>query len=187
MFVPKPNPMLSSAGAWSCGAQHAGSAPESASAGVVLRRLLVPGPAARGTSLRSAGSVQAVVTRCARQADGASTGVGNPPGYCYKAQPAWSAYRGAPWQGRPALTRKRPCTVLGEGCRETSKHSTACSVHHVLWSSCGPLAGCLAWRETGTHCHICTDAHPYARGSSQVTGLPGKVREQESVRLGTAG
>lgn len=28
------------------------------------------------------------------QADGNSTGVGNPPGYCYKQQPAWSAYRG---------------------------------------------------------------------------------------------
>jgi hypothetical protein len=27
------------------------------------------------------------------QADGNSTGVGNPPGYCYKSQPAWSAYR----------------------------------------------------------------------------------------------
>lgn len=27
------------------------------------------------------------------QADGNSTGVGNPPGYCYKEQPAWSAYR----------------------------------------------------------------------------------------------
>ncbi|KAK9826440.1 hypothetical protein WJX81_005915 [Elliptochloris bilobata] len=27
------------------------------------------------------------------QADGASTGVGNPRGYCYKSQPAWSAYR----------------------------------------------------------------------------------------------
>ncbi len=26
------------------------------------------------------------------QADGNSTGVGNPPGYCYKEQPAWSAY-----------------------------------------------------------------------------------------------
>ena len=27
------------------------------------------------------------------QADGNSTGVGNPPGYCYAEQPAWSAYR----------------------------------------------------------------------------------------------
>ncbi len=27
------------------------------------------------------------------QADGNSTGVGNPPGYCYKAQPEWSQYR----------------------------------------------------------------------------------------------
>ncbi|CAL5218603.1 g300 [Coccomyxa viridis] len=27
------------------------------------------------------------------QADGNSTGVGNPPGYCYKEQPAWSLYR----------------------------------------------------------------------------------------------
>ena len=27
------------------------------------------------------------------QADGNSTGVGNPPGYCYREQPAWSAYR----------------------------------------------------------------------------------------------
>ena len=27
------------------------------------------------------------------QADGNSTGVGNPPGYCYKEQPAWSGYR----------------------------------------------------------------------------------------------
>ena len=27
------------------------------------------------------------------QADGNSTGVGNPPGFCYKEQPPWSAYR----------------------------------------------------------------------------------------------
>ena len=27
------------------------------------------------------------------QADGNSTGEGNPPGYCYREQPAWSAYR----------------------------------------------------------------------------------------------
>lgn len=32
---------------------------------------------------------------CTPQADGNSTGVGNPLGYCYKQQPAWSAYRGA--------------------------------------------------------------------------------------------
>ena len=30
---------------------------------------------------------------CTMQADGNSTGVGNPPGYCYREQPAWSAYR----------------------------------------------------------------------------------------------
>ena len=30
---------------------------------------------------------------CRAQADGNSTGVGNPPGYCYKEQPAWSLYR----------------------------------------------------------------------------------------------
>lgn len=27
------------------------------------------------------------------QADGNSTGMGNPPGYCYKEQPEWSQYR----------------------------------------------------------------------------------------------
>lgn len=27
------------------------------------------------------------------QADGNSTGTGNPAGYCYKEQPGWSAYR----------------------------------------------------------------------------------------------
>lgn len=27
------------------------------------------------------------------QADGNSTGTGNPAGYCYKEQPQWSAYR----------------------------------------------------------------------------------------------
>ena len=42
------------------------------------------------------------------QADGNSTGVGNPPGYCYSQQPAWSAYRGARAL-RPMSQQRRAC------------------------------------------------------------------------------
>jgi len=53
------------------------------------------------------------------QADGNSTGTGNPAGYCYKEQPAWSAYR------EPSF---------GHGTLDVINATTA------LWSVCLPFA-----------------------------------------------
>ena len=58
---------------------------------------------------------------CYAQADGNSTGVGNPPGYCYKEQPAWSLYRES---------------SFGHGTLDLINGT------HALWS-CKPLPICL--------------------------------------------
>lgn len=49
------------------------------------------------------------------QADGNSTGTGNPAGYCYKEQPAWSAYR-EPSFGHGTLDVINATTALWSVC-----------------------------------------------------------------------
>lgn len=61
--------------------------------------------------------------RLVQQADGNSTGVGNPPGYCYASQPQWSQYR-----------------------ESSFSHGTFDAVNstHALWSCAIPPAACMS-------------------------------------------
>jgi hypothetical protein len=105
------------------------------------------------------------------QADGNSTGVGNPPGYCYAEQPPWSAYREssfghgtldifnsthALWQCALTLTPAsvwQPCTqnnpwhcyFASDGCfdYQPSAHVVS-SPHGLIKAYCMPRAG-MQW------------------------------------------
>ena len=57
------------------------------------------------------------LTVCTLQGDGNTTGVGatqrnaNPPGYCYKSQPSWSAYR----ESRSSSLMSGKCNCYARG------------------------------------------------------------------------
>lgn len=75
------------------------------------------------------------------QADGNSTGIGNPPGYCYKEQPAWSEYRESSFghgtldfvNGTHALWR---CALCYPRHQYNHLHSQPCSSCEILVASC---------------------------------------------------
>ena len=65
------------------------------------------------------------------QADGNSTGTGNPAGYCYKEQPAWSAYR-EPSFGHGTLDVINATTALWSVCLSATLGQSA---YLSLWES----------------------------------------------------
>ncbi len=89
------------------------------------------------------------------QADGNSTGTGNPAGYCYKEQPAWSAYR-EPSFGHGTLDVINATTALWSVCLSVTLEQSAClplwdslPVYHsgtvCLSTTLGQPAGSLLW------------------------------------------
>lgn len=68
------------------------------------------------------------------QGDGNSTGTGNPGGYCYAEQPAWSAYR-EPSFGHGTLDIVNSTTALWYAHALTVLH--ACCMKHSSWLLCG--------------------------------------------------
>lgn len=68
--------------------------------------------------------------KASAQADGNSTGAGNPKGYCYAEQPAWSVYRESSF-GHGTLDLLNSTTALWS-CEHPFRPSHACLRKHLL-------------------------------------------------------